>query len=71
MSKYIINKNTQPTGENEVHREAVCDHLPFPENRILVGYFDTCRQAIAEAKAKWPSNTIDGCAYCCPECHTR
>lgn len=69
MYKYIINQNVQPTGENEVHKEDICDHLPYPENRILVGYFNTCREAIASARAKWPNNTIDGCAYCCPECN--
>ncbi|KKQ06979.1 MAG: hypothetical protein US18_C0028G0002 [Parcubacteria group bacterium GW2011_GWB1_36_5] len=71
MSKYIINKNAQSTGENEVHEEARCDHLPLLENRIFIGFFDTCRAAIATAKAKWPRNIIDGCAYCCPACHTR
>ena len=70
MAKYIINKNVQPTGENEVHEESVCNHLPLSENRILVGYFDSCRLAIAAAKTKWPSNTIDGCAYC-TACHTK
>ncbi len=70
MAKFIINRHTQPTGENEVHEEAICNHLPLPENRILVGYFDTCRSAIFAAKLKWPSNIIDGCAYC-TTCHTQ
>jgi len=64
-----MNSNAQPTGEHEVHREATCDHLPDSENRLLIGYFDSCWSAIRTAKSKWPNLTIDGCAYCCPECN--
>lgn len=70
MTKYIINKNAQPTGEHEVHNEAQCGHLPLLENRIVIGYFDTCRVAILTARARWPNSSIDGCAYC-TLCHSR
>ncbi|MFZ2072746.1 MAG: hypothetical protein WAV10_03660 [Minisyncoccia bacterium] len=73
MSRYIINQNAQPTGENEIHNDekGVCDHLPNPENRILIGYYSTCQEAIIAARTMWPKNIIDGCAYCCPACNTR
>jgi len=71
MDKYIINENVQPTGEHEVHKEFYCPTLPDPKNRVLVGYFNSCRDAIAEAKKKWPDIEIDGCANCIPVCHTR
>lgn len=71
MYKYIINVNAQPTGEHEVHLETICGYLPLPKNRFLVGHFDTCKQAIVAAKAKWPNASIDGCEHCVPTCHTR
>ncbi len=70
MKRFIINKNPQPTGEHEVHDEERCVHLPLKENRILIGYFETCREAILVAKTRWPSYDIDGCAYC-TLCHSR
>jgi len=70
MAKYTINKNPQLTGEHEVHDEVQCSHLPLLENRIFIGYLETCRAAILAAKGKWPTNSIDGCAYC-TLCHSR
>ncbi|HMO77938.1 MAG TPA: hypothetical protein PKA42_03465 [Candidatus Paceibacterota bacterium] len=69
--KYIINKNSQSTGEHEVHAEIYCSHLPLPENRIALGNYDNCSDPIREAKSKWPHLTIDGCKHCIPQCHTR
>lgn len=69
MIRYIINKNPQPTGEHEVHREDICGHLPDNENRIYVGDFENCWSAINEAKRLWPNSIIDGCAYCSEVCH--
>jgi hypothetical protein len=74
MSKYILNKNKQDSesGENyELHNEGTCIRLPHYSNRMDVGYFDNCRDAIASAKSKYPSMSfdIDGCYYCCKPCH--
>ncbi len=75
MSKYIINKNIQDSdsGNNyEVHNEDTCTHLPLVKNRIDLGYFDFCNQAVTFAKNKYPNNAslIDGCYYCSESCNT-
>jgi len=49
MALYYVNKNAQPTGEHEVHKDD-CSFLPDSENRIYLGYFDNCKDAVNEAK---------------------
>jgi hypothetical protein len=68
MALYYVNKNAQTTGEHEVHT-STCLFLPSIENRIFLGDFDNCAEAVREAK-KYYSN-VDGCYYCCYPCHTR
>ena len=65
---YYVNKNAQPTGEHEVH-SSNCPYLPTIANRLYLGMFDNCAEAIREAR-KYYSN-VDGCYYCCNECHKR
>ncbi|MEQ9246269.1 MAG: hypothetical protein RLO21_09810 [Nitratireductor sp.] len=76
MAKYILNQNKQDSqsGQNhELHNESpgACSHLPARENRLEVGNFSNCHDAMAEAKRKYPSMAadIDGCYYCCSACH--
>ncbi len=69
MPNYCVNKNAQPTGEHEVHNVDTCNYLPETYNRLSLGWHSDCKGAIAEAK-KYYSN-VDGCAHCCPDCHTR
>lgn len=72
MATFIINKNRQTTGEHEVHNASVpCTHMPDVENQVLVGNFIDCHGALNAARNANPSLSIDGCAYCCPACHTR
>ena len=66
MDHYYVNNNAQSTGEHEVHKEG-CSF--FPSDRTYLGYFSTCREAITVAKKKYPN--VDGCYFCCPECHTK
>lgn len=68
MAFYIVNKNAQPTGEHEVHISN-CEHEPDPQNRVSLGYHSNCRYAILEAERHY--SNVDGCFYCCRECHTR
>lgn len=70
MAQYHLNRNTQKTGENEVHRSD-CGYIPRFENRISLGEHFDCQSAVDEARRQEPFWTIDGCAYCCPTCHTR
>lgn len=74
MAKYILNKNKQdsPSGENyEVHNEDTCGHLPHLDNRIYLGYFNNCQEALKKAKDMYSEskNDIDGCYWCCNLCH--
>ncbi len=64
---YFVNKNAQTTGEHEVHSED-CKYLPTSNNRLYLGYFDNCRDAIKEAYKYY--DNVDGCYYCCSLCHT-
>lgn len=68
MDFYYVNKNEQPTGEHEVHKLS-CSHLPEERNRIYLGSFSSCSEAVREAKKHY--DNVDGCKYCCPACHTR
>ena len=68
MAIYYVNKNSQLTGEHEIHT-SVCVYLPDSQNRIYLGPFDHCEEAVDEAR-KYFSN-VDGCYHCSRDCHTR
>ena len=69
MAQYYLNRIRQETGENEVHRLG-CSFMPRLENRIKLGNQYHCQSALAEAIRIRPSWTIDGCIFCCEDCHT-
>lgn len=68
MAAYHVNKNAQPTGEHEVHKNG-CSHEPEPGNQLHLGDFPNCHDAVKEAKKHY--DDVDGCFYCSEECHTR
>jgi len=68
MPSYIVNRNSQPNGDHEVHKLS-CTRLPDPANRMPLGEHASCSTAVAKAKKTYP--TADGCAYCSPACHKR
>ena len=67
-----MNSHPQLNGDYEVHRLHVCDHLPSVQNRLYLGQFTNCYDAIRFAKRLYPNvaERIDGCYYCCNSCHT-
>ena len=65
---YFVNKNAQSTGEHEVHAEG-CSYMPEILNREDLGYFENCKDAIKKARECYKD--VDGCFYCCNECHTK
>ena len=68
--RYIVNKYLDEHGRHEVHNLETCNHLPKLENRIIIGDFLNCKQAIDAAKRKFGySYNFDGCYYCCNSCH--
>lgn len=64
---YYVNKNAQSNGDHEVH-ESGCSYLPASENRLSLGDFSNCHDAVKKAKIDYPS--ANGCYYCSNECHT-
>jgi len=68
MDYYYVNKNAQSTGEHEVH-QSTCNYLPDSNNRIGLGYFSSCVEALREARKYY--NNVDGCYYCCKTCHRK
>jgi len=64
VSRYYVNRRRQKTGEHEVHVDG-CPWLPVRKNRIELGEFGTCQQAIEAASAKFAK--VDGCWHCLPE----
>ncbi|HEU4576399.1 MAG TPA: hypothetical protein VFS36_15460 [Chitinophagaceae bacterium] len=65
--KYYVSKIREANGDHEVH-ESTCDWLPIPENRIFLGEFTSCREAVTAAKKYYTQ--VNGCYYCSNECHT-
>ena len=67
MDLYYVNKNAQENGDHEVHKYN-CSHRPKQQNCLYLGAFNTCKEAVREAKKQY--NKSNGCYYCCKECHT-
>ena len=69
MGTYYLNLDTSsnPNGDNEVH-ESSCRRMPSAENRVYLGVFSDCIQAVQAAKLKGYSKA-DGCKICSPEAH--
>ena len=65
---YYLNKNSQSTGEHEIHKET-CYRRPDAMNEIFLGYFYNASDAKKEAKRYF--DNIDGCYYCCLEIHRK
>lgn len=65
---YFLNKNTQPNGDHEVHKEG-CYWMPLLENRIYLGVFTNGIGAVNYAKNLYPNAQIDGCVHCSEEAH--
>jgi hypothetical protein len=66
--KYYVHTKAQNNGDHEVHNET-CKWLPLPENRIYLGEFSNCREAVTAARSYY--SDVDGCYHCSPECDTR
>jgi hypothetical protein len=69
MANYCVNRNAQDSGDHEVHNLDVgTTCLPLPENRIALGNFSSCHQAVAAAKNHY--SQVNGCRWCAEECNT-
>lgn len=72
MPNYIVNKNAQSNGDNEVHvtPRSSCTSPRYPEehNQVELGFFISCEGAVTEAKNK--GYNANGCWYCSRPCNT-
>lgn len=66
MSDYYVNNKAQSNGDHEVHLRN-CSY--FPSDAKYLGNFYGCASAVIEAKKHYRQS--NGCAYCCPSCHTQ
>ena len=67
MASYYVNTNAQANGDHEVHRSP-CTWMPDQANRLYLGEFSNCRDAVKEARKSY--RQANGCYYCSRECHT-
>ena len=71
LDHFIINKNQQNNGDHEVHNKTKgCSYMPNSENQIGLGTHSSCHEAVSTAKSQWNDSRINGCYYCCNDCHT-
>ena len=66
MYNYYMNKNSQSNDDNEVHKEG-CAYMPNIENRLHLGAFTNCQDAVNEALRH--DSDADGCYWCSRDCH--
>ena len=66
MAAYCVDKNAQANGGYEVHK-AGCPYMPALENRMYLGDFASCHEAVRKAMESYPK--ADGCFFCSKECH--
>lgn len=64
---YYVNENAQANGDHEVHTKD-CSWLPDVNNRIYLGDFTNCKDAVKAAKKHFTKS--NGCFYCSNDCHT-
>jgi hypothetical protein len=68
MASYYVNGNAQANGDHEVHKSG-CSYMPTDANRIYLGNFDNCHDAVREAKKHY--GRVNGCFHCANACHTQ
>ena len=68
MKDYYFNSSADDKGNHEVHTRD-CSWLPNINNRVYIGYYSNCKDAISAAKNQHPSKSFDGCFWCCRNCN--
>ena len=67
MANYVLNKNSDSNGRNEVHT-TTCSYVPLLQNQVSLGWHTNGVSAVNYAKSIGWKNS-DGCYYCCKEAH--
>ena len=68
MPRYYVNRNAQDNGDHEVHVVKDCPTPADEKNRLYLGDFDSCHDAVKEAKKHYSQS--NGCKNCSLPCHT-
>ncbi|WP_292587862.1 MULTISPECIES: hypothetical protein [unclassified Mesotoga] len=63
---YYVDDSAKPAGEHEIHTEH-CERLREVKSKTMLGDFVNCFGALQKARDFYQN--VDGCAYCCSECH--
>lgn len=73
MPNFIVNRNAQSNGDNEVHEfpSSRCSSrfYPLPQNQVPLGWHSSCVGAVSHAKGLGFARA-NGCYYCANACHT-
>ncbi|TDI60972.1 MAG: hypothetical protein E2O92_04315 [Alphaproteobacteria bacterium] len=67
MPRYVVNDNAQNNGDHEV-QTTDCVYYPQIKSSTPLGLHASCGPAKTAAKKIYAKS--DGCATCCPDCHT-
>ncbi len=65
MQHYYVEKRETANGEHEIHVPR-CAYLPEANDRVYLGTFSSCADALRQAKTHYDKAT--GCRWCCAEC---
>jgi len=67
MYYYFVDKTARENGDHEVHRGG-CRECPDDRNRIYIGFFSNCEEALAKASKFF--SQVNGCSLCTKEYHS-
>ena len=67
MKNYIINKNRDKDGHNEIHAPN-CHRMPEAQNQVHLGLHVNATYALSHAKQQGWTHA-DGCYHCSSEAH--
>lgn len=65
MKSYYVESVSQENGHHLVHKDG-CDWIPQEKNKVYLGEFKCCEEAIEEAQDLF--NDLDRCIQCLTEC---
>ncbi|WP_427813270.1 hypothetical protein ACQKTA_07120 [Enterococcus sp. 22-H-5-01] len=65
MPNYICDKKIDEFGRHKIHTK-ICNHLPKPSDRIVVGYQINFEDTLKFLAKRNPNSSFVGCDFCCP-----
>lgn len=65
--QYYVNMEADENGQHLIHHPG-CRHFPHSRNRLYLGIFFKCEEAIAEAQKHYKQ--VNGCPRCSVNCYS-